>query len=374
MCGGVWRCILTLPDYDRRYKEVVLRRVWNPPNPFASEHREWLEEPPKVELTLHEEEAKSIVAHNDSPDISFDWSVNPYRGCQHGCSYCYARRTHEYLGFGAGTDFESQLVVKVNAAELLRQEITRAGWRGEAIAFSGVTDCYQPVEAVYGLTGRCLDVCVEVGNPVAVVTKSFLVVRDIERLRALSGGAGVQVYVSIPFADAGVSRLVEAGAPMPARRLEALRRLSAAGIRTGVLIAPVIPGLNDREIPRIVELAAAAGARSASFAPLRLPGNVRGVFLERLRREMPERAGRVESRILEMREGRWNRSDFVERMRASGAYWGSVVQLFERSLRRFGLAHGRGRDGVTRCLPEGGGSRTEGGVAVVRQLPLFGEG
>ena len=177
------------------------RPVSNPPNPWQSVHAEWLGEPPEAALEIYEEEARSIVAENESPDVGFRFSVNPYRGCFHACAYCYARPTHQYLGWGAGTDFDRKIVVKVNAPELLRRELTRKSWKGDTIVFSGVTDCYQPAEAVYGLTRRCLEVCREFRNPVGIVTKGALVRRDVDVLSALAREAEVVVYVSIPFAD-----------------------------------------------------------------------------------------------------------------------------------------------------------------------------
>lgn len=318
-----------------------MKPVSNPPNPYLSAHHEWLEPPPPARVEVYEEHAKSILSENDSPDIPFRWSVNPYRGCQHACAYCYARPYHEYLGFGAGTDFETKLVAKVNSGELLREAFSRKGWRGEQVNFSGVTDCYQPLEAVYKLTRACLEVCLEFRNPAAVVTKSFLVMRDAELFARLNQSAAATVYQSIPFADDATARLIEPQAPSPSRRLEAMRRLTAAGVPVGVLIAPLIPGLNDREMPEILERAAEAGAKWAGYMPLRLPGNVRPVFLERLAAAMPDRAARVEARIREMRQGRLNESAFGARMRGQGNYWESVEDLFRMARDRAGLGKPR---------------------------------
>lgn len=314
----------------------MIRVVDNPPNPWQSRWRHWLE-PPLAHLEVFEERARSVLTENDSPDIPFRWSVNPYRGCQHACAYCYARPYHEYLDWGAGTDFDTRIVVKVNAAEVLRRDLRRPSLRGEWITFSGVTDCYQPLEACYGITRACLEVCREYGNPVSVVTKSYLVMRDADVLADLAAGPGAAVYQSVTFADDALARLVEPHAPPPSRRLEAMRRLKEAGVPVGVLIAPVIPGLNDRQIPRIVELAAQAGARWAGIMPLRLPGSVGEVFLERIRQALPHRAGRIESRIREMRGGRLNESAFGARMRGRGQYWESIEELFRLTASRFGL-------------------------------------
>lgn len=337
----------------------MLRLVRNPPNPYLSAYAEYLDEPPPpARLEVYEETAASILSENDSPDIPFRFSINPYRGCQHACAYCYARPTHEYLGFGAGTDFETRICVKLNAAELLERALAAPRWSAEQIAFSGVTDCYQPLEAVYRLTRACLEVCVRYANPVAVVTKSYLVVRDLDVLRALQARAGVSVYLSIPFADDGLAGLIEPVAPRPSRRFDALRRLREAGIPAGVLVAPIIPGLNDREIPAILERAAACGATQAGYVPLRLPGSVAPVFLARLREALPERARRVEALIRQMRGGRLNDARFGARMRGQGAYWESVRELFHKSAAR--LALGR----LDRCAqPPGPGVKRPYGRA-----------
>jgi len=314
-----------------------MRPIQNPPNPFESVEREWLEEPPDVQLEVYEERAKSILSENSSPDLGFRWSINPYRGCFHACAYCYARPTHEYLGFGSGTDFESKIVVKTNAAELLRTAFMQPGWKGEFIAFSGNTDCYQPLEAVWRLTRQCLEVCAEFGNPVGIITKSVLVQRDIDVLQRLHERASVDVYFSIPFADDATSRAVEPQAPLVSRRFEAMRRVSAAGIRTGVSIAPIIPGLNDDDIPAILERARDAGAVHASHVLLRLPGNVREVFLERIRATLPGQARKVENRIRDVRNGSLNESRFFERQRGHGVFWDLIESQWDVHARRFGF-------------------------------------
>jgi len=338
-----------------------LRPVDNPPNPYLSEHREWLEPPPEARIEIYEETSGSILSKNDSPDLPFTWSVNPYRGCQHACAYCYARPYHEYLGYGAGTDFETKLVVKRNAPELLRKEFTKKSWNVEFVNFSGITDCYQPIEAAYGIMRGCLQVCLEFTNPAAVVTKGFLVVRDADLLAKLNEVAGARVYISIPFADPEKARLIEPQAPPPARRFEAVRRLSEAGVPVGVFVAPIIPGLSDSDIPRILEQAAEAGATSASYTALRLPGNAEGVFLSRLHEAFPLRAKRVIARIRDSRGGRLNDSRFGDRMRGQGAYWESIRGLFAISKRRLGLELTRG--------PEPSIVRREDGVAEQKESP-----
>jgi DNA repair photolyase len=322
-------------------KGQPMHRVDNPPNPYQTAHCEWLGPPPSAELTVYEEQARKIITTNDSPDIPYRWSINPYRGCQHGCTYCYARRTHEYLDWGAGTDFERKIIVKTNAPEQLAAELRHPRWQREELAFSGVTDCYQPLEAVYQITRRCLEVCLELANPVGIVTKAYLPVRDADLLAELNRRASAQVIFSITFADDAVARQVEPGAPPPSRRLDAMQRLRDAGVPVGVMIAPVIPGLNDRDIPWLLERAASCGAQSACYAPVRLPGNVGPVFLSRLREAFPDAAARVEARIREMRGGKLNDPRFGCRMNAHGGYWESITRLFETAATRVGLNAGQ---------------------------------
>lgn len=316
------------------------RPVSNPPNPWTGPHVEWIGAPPPVEVRVYEEEARSILTENDSPDVPFRWGVNPYRGCQHACAYCYARPGHEYLGFGAGTDFDSKIVVKRNAPELLEAALTRRGWQREWIAFSGVTDPYQPLEANYGLTRRCLEVCLRRENPVGLITKSALVRRDADLLAAIQERSGARVHLSIPFLNPERARAMEPWAPTPAMRLETLRVLRAAGVPVGVSLSPLIPGLNDDEIPAILEAAAAAGATSAFMILLRLPGAARGVFEERLRLAFPARAERVLSAVEDSRAGMDSaeRASFGGRMGGRGPRWEALWGLFELTCKRLGLA------------------------------------
>jgi len=325
----------------------MMRRVSNPPNPYESRWVEWLEPPPPVAVEVYEESARSILSKNDSPDLPFRWSVNPYRGCQHACAYCYARPYHEYLGLGAGTDFDAKLIVKTNAAELLEAAFRRRSWKRELVMFSGVTDCYQPLEAVWGLTRRCLEVCLRYANPVAVVTKGSLVMRDADLLADLNLRTGATVYVSIAFCDDRSARLIEPQAPPPSKRFEAIRRLSERGVPVGVFVAPVIPGLNECEIPEILRRAAECGARWASMTALRLPGPVERVFLERIQRTLPMRAKRIERRLRDIRRGEMNDSRMGHRMTGSGVYWSSIRQLFDISVRRVGLS--RTETGAVDC-------------------------
>jgi DNA repair photolyase len=315
----------------------MVKPVSNPPNPWDSVHAEWLGEPPEATLEVFEETARSIVAENDSPDVGFRYSVNPYRGCFHACAYCYARPSHQYLGFGAGTDFERKIVVKTNAPELLRAHFERKSWEGDLLAFSGNTDCYQPLEAGYGLTRRCLEICADYGNPVAVITKAALVRRDVDVLVRLARRAPVSVALSIAFADDAVSRAIEPGTSAPSQRFETLRILSDAGLETGIGIAPIIPGLNDSDVGELLERAHAAGARSAFHLPVRLSGEVLPVFEDRLAQAFPGRAKKIWHAIEEMRGGRRNETAFGRRMRGLGPRWAAVDRLFDVECRRLGF-------------------------------------
>lgn len=313
-----------------------MRTIGNPLNPFESQHRELLEPPAAVRLQVFEEVPREILSRNDSPDLPFRWSVNPYRGCFHACAYCYARPSHEYWGFGAGTDFDSKIIVKTEAPALLRRAFLKPSWQGELVVFSGNTDCYQPLEATYGLTRACLDVCADFRNPVGIITKASLIVRDLDLLKRLQEEAWLQVYFSIPFADDETARLVEPQAPSISRRLEALRKLSAAGIRTAVSVAPIIPGLNEDAIPEILSRARDAGAQEAVYILLRLSGNVEPVFLERMTRAFPDRIKKITSRIREVRSGGLSDARFFCRHKGEGTYWQMIEHLFELGRRKAG--------------------------------------
>ena len=297
-----------------------MRYVENPPNPWLTQSIEWIGEPPESKLEVFEEtETRKIITHNDSPDVGFEYSLNCYRGCIHGCTYCFSRPTHEYLGYGAGTDFDRKIVVKVNAPELLRKELTKPSWKGDEIVFSFTSDPYLPLEANYKLTQRCLEICAEFRNPVGVITKSAMIRRDIDVLKELSQKASLSVFFTIPFTDVEAARAVEPYAPLPEARFHAMAYLAEAGITVGIGIAPVIPGLSS-DIP--------AGARHAFINMLRLPGSVAPYFEERLREKLPTKADRVLNRIREAREGKLNSSVFGERMRGKGQYWEATERLF----------------------------------------------
>ena len=315
----------------------MIKPVSNPPNPWESTYVEWIGEPSEAKLEVFEEEPRSILAENESPDVGFRWSLNPYRGCFHACSYCFARTSHEYLGFGAGTDFDRKIVVKINAPQLLRREISRRSWKGEVIIFSGNTDCYQPLEAVYELTRRCLEVCAEFRNPVAIITKGALVRRDVDLLARMARETSVSVSLSIPFSDDAMSRAIEPNASLPSQRFETLRLLSEAGIGTGVAIAPLIPGLNDGQICAILERARACGARSAFLSLVRLAGQTLPVFRERLEQAFPDRAPKVWNAIRQTRGGKLNESEFGLRMHGVGPRWEAIRSLFDLECRRLGF-------------------------------------
>jgi DNA repair photolyase len=320
----------------------ALRPLANPPNPWASAGVEYLEgEAPLAQLEVYEDHSRGILSKNDSPDVGFEWSVNPYRGCFHACAYCYARPTHEYLSFGAGTDFDRKIVVKKRAAELLREAFDAPKWRGDTIVFSGVTDCHQPVEASYRLTRGCLEVCSEYRNPIGIITKSPLVERDVDVLQELTRVSHASVMVSIPIWDPERARAIEPFVTTPARRVRTIERLAAAGIRVGVMVAPIIPGLNDEDMGDVLRAARNAGATRAGTVLLRLPGPVKDVFEERLRASLPLRAERVLRRIRETRGGKMNDARFGVRGTGEGPYAEAIGQLFRQTAQRLGFETGR---------------------------------
>jgi DNA repair photolyase len=275
------------------------------------------EEPlPRTEFLR--DHTRSILTSNDSPDIGFTWSLNAYRGCEHGCIYCYARPFHEYLGFSAGLDFESKIMVKHDAPELLRQEMASPKWKPACIAMSGVTDCYQPVERKLRITRRCLEVLAEFRNPVGIVTKNALVTRDIDVLTELARHRCVVVFISLTTLDADLRSILEPRTSPPAARLAAIRQLSDAGIPVGVLTAPVIPAVNDHEIPKLIEAAVAAGAKFAGKVVLRLPLAVAPLFEGWLDRHMPDRKEKVLNQVRSLRDGKLNTSRFGSRMTGEG--------------------------------------------------------
>lgn len=289
------------------------------------------------ETIEHTERARSIITRNDSPDIRFDRSINAYRGCEHGCSYCFARPTHSYLGHSAGLGFERDIYVKVNAVELLRRELADKRYRPRPIAMGTNTDPYQPAERKHRLTRQILEVMLETRHPVTICTKSALVVRDLDILTELAKLGLAKVALSMTSMDHVLSRKMEPRASTPARRLEALRLLSEAGVPTSVMAAPMIPAINDMELERILDAAAAQGVRGASMILLRLPSEVRDVFREWLLRHFPDRVKHVLSLVRDTRGGRDNDPNFHTRFKGEGAYAVLLQQRFEKARRRYGL-------------------------------------
>jgi len=296
--------------------------------------------PPPLATELFRDPTRQLLATNDSPDVGFDTSLNPYRGCEHGCSYCYARPSHEYLGLSAGLDFETRIFVKQDAPVLLRRELEKPGFTPRVIALSGVTDAYQPVERRLGLTRRCLEVLAAFRNPVVIVTKSALVARDRDLLAELARAGAASVAISLTSLDPGLQRRMEPRAARPDLRLAAMRSLADAGVPVTVMTAPIVPGLNDAEIPRLLRAAAAHGASHASFVMLRLPHGVKELFADWLAREFPERRDKVLHRIAEMRGGKLNDPRFGSRMRGEGPYAEQIGALFQLECRRSGLVRG----------------------------------
>lgn len=286
------------------------------------------------------DQTRSIIAKNNSPDVPFTYSINPYRGCEHGCAYCYARPTHEHLGMDAGMDFETRILVKRDAAKLLRDELNRPSWRGETIAISGVTDCYQPAERKFQITRQCLEVMHEANQAVGIITKNCLVLRDLDLLTPLAARRLVHVYLSISTLDQELARKLEPRTATPAAKLKAIRQLTAAGVTVGVMVAPIIPGLTDEEIPSILKAAAAAGARTAGKVMLRLPLAVEPIFRDWLARHYPLKQARVEALIRSVRGGELSESQFGQRMTGSGSYAEQIAQTFEVFKKKYALDRG----------------------------------
>ncbi len=298
---------------------------------------ESLDDLPAFRTDVQVEKPKTIITRNSSPDISFDRSINPYRGCEHGCVYCFARPTHAYMGLSAGLDFESKLFAKPDAARLLERELGRDGYEAKTVAIGTNTDPYQPVEKDWRIMREILEVLEAHDHPVGIVTKSALVLRDIDILSRMAEKGLVKVALSVTTLDRKLARAMEPRAATPTRRLEAIRALGDAGIPTSVMVAPVVPGLNDHEIERILDAASAAGAREAGFIILRLPLEVSLVFKEWLLRHYPDRYRHVVSLIRSMRDGKDYDSEFGKRMRGAGPYAWQVSRRFEIAARRLGL-------------------------------------
>ncbi len=316
----------------------------NTPNRF--EHRTYTPLPIEVTqearqspvpTTFYRDASRTILARNDSPDVPFTFSINPYRGCEHGCIYCYARPSHEYLGFSAGLDFETRIMVKLNAPRLLEQTFLRQSWKPQVVAFSGNTDCYQPVERSLGLTRECLEVSLRFRNPATIVTKSALVLRDLDLLREMAGWKIVHVMISITSLNPGLIRIMEPRASAPALRLDAIEELARAGVPVGVNAAPIIPGLTDEEIPSILKAAADRGATNAGYILVRLPGAVKPLFLDWVRRNFPEREKRILNRIRDTRHGELSDARFGSRVTGEGEIARTIGSLFALHAERYHL-------------------------------------
>ncbi len=316
-----------------RFEDVRLHVLGEHLEEIAIEHPDGV----RVATRVYRDRSRTILNEVESPDLPFRWTVNPYRGCEHGCIYCYARPGHEYLGLSSGLDFETKILAKPDAADLLRAEISRDSWTGEGIVLSGVTDPYQPVERSLGITRRVLQVCVEFAQPVSLVTKNALVTRDVDLVRELATHRAVHAAVSVTTLDHRLARVMEPRASAPSARLNAIETLASAGVPVTVMVAPVIPGLNDQEIPAILKAARDAGACSAGYVLLRLPHQIKELFLDWLKREWPDRAARVESAIRETRDGELYNSDWGVRQRGTGVRARQIADLFALVQRQLGL-------------------------------------
>lgn len=297
---------------------------------------DWSDEPRPQTVYLRDT-SRSIIASNNSPDVMIEASINPYRGCEHGCIYCYARPTHEYFGLSAGLDFETKIFVKEQAPELLRRELLSPKWDVRVVSISGVTDCYQPIERKLELTRKCLQVLAEFRNPCGVITKNHLITRDADVLVELSSQNLALAILSITTLDKDVQRVMEPRTSTPAMRLDAVEKLANRGVRVGVMVAPVVPGLTDHEMPAILKAAADAGACFAGYVPVRLPFAVKDMFERWLEQHFPDRKKKVLGRIREMRGGKLNDSNFHTRMSGEGPFAEQLSQMFDVAKRRAGI-------------------------------------
>ncbi len=321
---------------------------WSPANRFEKLHVDLADidsvdvdpatdEQPRRPTEYFRDGTKSIITRNNSPDVGFETSLNPYRGCEHGCIYCYARPTHEYLGFSAGLDFESKIMVKTNAPELLRTELESPRWQPQTLILSGVTDPYQPIERTLRITQGCLEVLAKFRNPVAIITKNRLVTRDVDILSELAACNAVAVNISVTSLDANLQRVLEPRTSSPQARLDAIRQLRSAGIPTGVMVAPIIPGLTDHEVPKILDACAKAGAEFAGYTIIRLPWAVVPLFEHWLEEHFPDRKEKVLGRIRDMRGSRLNNSQWHTRMTGEGIFAEQIASLFRVSCRHAGI-------------------------------------
>ena len=301
------------------------------------------DEEPAPRTMVFRDTTKHIIAKNNSPDVGFTYSINPYRGCEHGCIYCYARPGHEYFGLSAGLDFETKIFAKPDAAVLLRKEMLAPKWKGELIAISGVTDCYQPLERKLKITRSCLEVLLELRNPTALITKNHLITRDVDLLAEMAKYDGVAVSVSVTSLRNEIQSVMEPRTSVPARRLKAIETLARAGVPVNVMVAPVVPGLTDHEIPAILQAAKDAGARAAGYIMLRLPFAVKELFERWAERHFPDRKDKILNRVRELRDGKLYDPTFGVRMRGEGVFADQIEMLFDASVRKLGLHEDRFR-------------------------------
>lgn len=339
--------------------------AFNPPNRFEQFHVEpvdigWddRDQASSVRTEFFRDTSRSILARNDSPDIPFTFSINPYRGCEHGCIYCYARPSHEYLGFSSGLDFETRILVKTDAPALLEKEFRKKSWEPQLIAFSGNTDCYQPAERKLMLTRKCLEVCAGYRNPVGIITKNSLVTRDIDILKQLAAVDCVSVTVSVTTLNQTLASAMEPRTSAPYRRLETIEALAKEGIPVTALVAPIIPGLTDEEMPAILRAASERGARWAGYTLLRLPGSVEQLFINWLEREMPDRARKILNRLRDAHGGRLGDSRWGKRMRGDGEYAAAVRKLFSVTCAKYRMNTERS-ELSTRHFRRDGGRQTD---------------
>jgi DNA repair photolyase len=317
---------------------------FNPQNRFERTHLEPLaidleyeEHASHIKTQFFLDSSKSILARNDSPDLPFEYSINPYRGCEHGCIYCYARPSHEYLGFSAGLDFETKIMVKMSAARLLDEELQKKSWQPQMVAFSGNTDCYQPVERKLQLTRQCLEVFLRHRNPIGMITKNVLVLRDIDILQEMAKLQLVHVMISITSLRPDLISVMEPRTPTPMKRLKAIEELAKYGIPVGVNAAPIIPGLTDEELPAILKAAADHGATSAGYILVRFPYAVRQLFFDWVERSFPDRAGKILTRIQDTRGGDVSDSRFGTRMTGEGEFAETIKALFKLHAEKYQL-------------------------------------
>ena len=327
--------------------------TWELPHRFSSDQKEdfddgWgtlqqsVQEQPLAPATqIIEEQVRSILADNDSPDVGFDLSVNPYRGCEHGCIYCYARPTHSYLNLSPGIDFETRIVAKTNAAERLREALARRGYRPKMLNLGSVTDAYQPAERRLRITRGVIEVLAEARHAFSVITKASLIERDLDLIAPMAASRLAAVYVSITTLDTALARVMEPRAAAPQRRLQTIERLTRAGVPVGVSVSPVIPFLNEPELEQVLEAARSSGASRAFSIVLRLPWEVNPLFQQWLQQHFPERAQRIMARVRDMRDGRDNDPRFGTRMHGQGVWASLLRQRFEKACVRLGLNRGR---------------------------------